>query len=78
MGGLLIKRILESGRDKLADGTLLLLQPMIAQEELREYLYTSAMGVEEEYLAGEGGKFYNIIAARVGKSCCFLRKTIFS
>lgn len=71
MGGLLIKRILESGRDKIADGTLLLLQPMIAQEELRKYLYSSSLGIENEYLAREGGKIYNIIAARAGQNALF-------
>jgi len=65
MGGLLIKNILEKGT--LADGTLLILQPMLAQKEIRQYLYSSDIGIENEYLAKEDEKMYNIIVARVGK-----------
>ncbi len=64
MGGLLIKSILEEG--SLKEGTLLILQPMLAIKELREYLYKSGFGIENEYLAKEDEKIYNIIVARVG------------
>lgn len=66
MGGLLIKSILENDKDKLKDGTSLILQPMLAQKELRQYLYDNDMSVENEYLAIEGSKIYNIILARKG------------
>ncbi len=66
MGGLLIKSILERDKDKLKDGTCLILQPMLAQKELRQYLYDNDMSVENEYLALEGSKIYNIILARKG------------
>ncbi len=66
MGGLLIKSILENDKDKLKDGTCLILQPMLAQKELRKYLYDNDMSVENEYLALEGSKIYNIILARKG------------
>ncbi len=69
MGGLLIQSILDSHREKLTDGTLLILQPMLAQKELRKYLYTSNMCIENEYLAKEGSKIYNIFVARVGFRC---------
>lgn len=68
MGGLLIKTIIENDRDKLKDGTLLILQPMLAQKELREYLYNNDIAVEDEYLALEGSKIYSIILARKGYS----------
>lgn len=66
MGGLLIKSILERHIDRLSEGTILILQPMLAPKELREYLYKSGNAVIGEYLAKEGDKIYNIITARVG------------
>jgi len=66
MGGLLIKSILESHFDRLRKDTLLILQPMLAPMELREYLFKSSNAVIGEYLAKEGDKIYNIIVARVG------------
>ncbi len=65
MGGLLIKNILENGRDVISEDTLLIMQPMLAAEELREYLYSSGFSIENEYLASEGDKLYNIITAKV-------------
>lgn len=66
MGGLLIESILKAHPQSLKEGTLLILQPMLAQKELREYLYSSQNAVINEYLAIEGEKVYNIIVARVG------------
>lgn len=66
MGGLLIKSILERHIDRLSEGTTLILQPMLAPMELREYLYKSGNAVIGEHLAKEGDKIYNIITAQVG------------
>lgn len=78
MGGLLIKSILESGRAHISEDTLLIMQPMIAVEELREYLYHSGYCIENEYLAADGDKLYNIITARaVGRSVSCLEGDIF-
>ena len=38
MGGFLIRDILINGADKIGDNTVLILQPMVAASELREYL----------------------------------------
>ncbi len=65
MGGLLIKSILE--KSPLKDGTILILQPMLAQKELREYLYSHNISITNEYLAREDDKIYNIFVAVVGK-----------
>ena len=65
MGGLLIKSILE--KTSLKDGTTLILQPMLAQKELRQYLYSHDIAITDEYLAREDGKIYNIFVAVVGK-----------
>lgn len=66
MGGLLIESILKSHPEVLKPGTILILQPMLAQKELREYLYSSKNAVTDEYLAVEGEKVYNIMVARAG------------
>ncbi len=74
MGGLLIKSILENGN--LKEGTTLILQPMLAVKELRQYLYESEMAVDNEYLAKEDRKLYNIIVATVGKKSEYTREDI--
>lgn len=66
MGGLLIESILKAHPEVLKEDTILILQPMLAQKELREYLYSSKNAVTDEYLAVEGEKVYNIIVARAG------------
>ena len=66
MGGLLIESILKAHPEVLKEGTMLILQPMLAQKELREYLFSSGNAVTDEYLAVEGDKVYNIIVAKAG------------
>lgn len=71
MGGLLIGSILERAESVLKRGTFLILQPMIAQKELRKYLYSGLFSPEGEYLAEEDGRIYNIITVRYGLKCDF-------
>ena len=66
MGGLLIREILEKGKHALSCNTKLLLQPMIAAPELREYLFANGYIIENEYVVREENKFYNIISAVPG------------
>ena len=68
MGGFLIRDILERGADRLDGRTTLLLQPMVAVSELREYLIKNGYNIFNEHLAREGDKFYNILC--VGKGKC--------
>lgn len=69
MGGILISDILREARDKISDAKLLILQPMTAETELREYLCKNGYGICGEYLVREEDKIYNIItAAPQGKS----------
>lgn len=63
MGGLLITNILERGSHVLKENTSLILQPMLAQKELRKYLYEHDFDIENEYVCREEDKFYNIIVA---------------
>lgn len=66
MGGPLIGSIIENGTDAITDDTVLILQPMIAQRELREYLYQNGFEITDEYVCREENKFYNIFKAKKG------------
>jgi len=67
MGGMLIAEILETSK-YLAQDIELILQPMTADDELREYLIKNNFRITKEVLAKEGEKIYNIIVARFGES----------
>ena len=66
MGGLLINEIVEKGKNKFSDETRLIIQPMIAQSEVRRYLSENGFVIEDESLACEGNKIYNIFLCRKG------------
>ena len=68
MGGLLIIDILENHR-KVSDSIIdFILQPMVAQKEVREYLIENNFEIIGEELVKEENKYYEIIHARKGKS----------
>lgn len=75
MGGFLIRDILIRGADKIGNDTILILQPMVAIAELREFLYTNGYEIFDEKLAREDSKFYNILCVKRGK-CNFTEKDI--
>lgn len=50
------------------DAQKLILQPMIAQKELRQYLIENGFQIIEEDLAQEDRRIYQIIVAKKGKS----------
>lgn len=62
MGGLIIAQILEQGRYVLKNATKIIVQPMTAVEDLREYLYKNNWNIEQEYLVKENDKLYNILS----------------
>ncbi len=66
MGGPLIADILKNGKNVITDNTTLILQPMIAQSELREYLYGAGFIITDEYVCREENKFYNIFKVKKG------------
>lgn len=68
MGGLLIRDILDKDRHKRDSITHFILQPNIASDELRKYLYDNSFTILGEKLIKEDGKFYEIIYAKKGKS----------
>lgn len=67
MGGLLICEILKSAYEKI-DKEFFILQPMTGVSELREFLVTEGFCITDEEMAEEGGKLYNIICAKSGKT----------
>lgn len=67
MGGMLIGEIIENS-GYLAQDIELILQPMTADDELREYLIKNGFKITKEVLAKEGKKLYNIIVARFGET----------
>ncbi|MBQ6999403.1 MAG: SAM-dependent methyltransferase [Clostridia bacterium] len=75
MGGFLIRDILINGADKIGDNTVLILQPMVAAAELREYLCKNGYDIFKEHLAREESKFYNILCVKKGE-CEYSAKDI--
>jgi len=67
MGGEMIIKIL-SADEKKARSSLLILQPMNSQYELRKFLYENNYNILCEDLAVEGFKVYNLIVAQSGES----------
>ncbi len=68
MGGFLIRDILIRGTEVIGSDTRLILQPMVAAKELREYLADNGFQIVTEKLAREEDKFYNIMYVQKGAS----------
>ncbi|MBQ7901758.1 MAG: SAM-dependent methyltransferase [Clostridia bacterium] len=66
MGGQLIANIIEAGKSAITVGTRLILQPMIAARELRQYLFDNGFEITDEYVSREENKFYNIMVVGIG------------
>lgn len=61
MGGKLMKRILEDGKDKVCSMRELILQPQSEQQSMREYLRKEGYSIRDENMILEDGKYYPII-----------------
>lgn len=61
MGGILIANILQDSEALLTENTTLILQPMTAMRELREYLSSHNFRIEQEVLAKEENKLYHVM-----------------
>lgn len=66
MGGLLIIEILENSKDITETAKYFILQPMVASEELRKYLYNNKYTIVDERIAKEGSKLYEIMLVTHG------------
>lgn len=65
MGGILISEIIEQGKDKIASATLLL-QPMTAIKELREYLCENGFLILKEDMVFQEEKLYHMVIVKMG------------
>ena len=71
MGGVLIKNILEEGKEKLSRDTIIIAQPNIYQDKLRQWFYQNGYDIYNEKLVLEDKKMYTIMCA---KRVCTKRK----
>jgi tRNA (adenine22-N1)-methyltransferase len=68
MGGILICEILNKNIDLLYNVDSIILQPMNAQKEVREFLINNNFYITKEVLAKEDRRIYQIIVATKGNS----------
>ncbi len=68
MGGILISNILNKDKSIAHAAKTLILQPMTAAQELREYLLKNGFSIESEHLVSEDEKIYTIICARFAQA----------
>ncbi|MBO0995222.1 tRNA (adenine(22)-N(1))-methyltransferase [Bacillus sp. SD088] len=66
MGGSLITEILSAQKEKLASISRLILQPNIAAEKVRKWLYEQNWQLVAEQLIEEEGKYYEVLVAEPG------------
>ncbi|MFZ7134397.1 MAG: tRNA (adenine(22)-N(1))-methyltransferase [Eubacteriales bacterium] len=66
MGGILIRNIIKQNIEMAYSVDKLILQPMIAQDEVRRYLLHHGFKIVEEDLAKEDRRIYQIIVAQKG------------
>lgn len=67
MGGLLIRDILKDSKEVVDTIKTFILQPMIAQDDLRKWLCENNFKIENERLAKEGDKLYEILVVSKGE-----------
>ncbi len=76
MGGILISDILENSLRVVRAAEYLILQPMTAVKELREYLCSNSFTIERELLVAEEEKIYNILCVRIGGKTAYSPKEL--
>ncbi|MBP1930545.1 tRNA (adenine(22)-N(1))-methyltransferase [Ammoniphilus resinae] len=67
MGGTLISSILEEGKQSLQDVGHLILQPNVAEKNVREWLYHNGWELKDETILEEDGIIYEILYAECGQ-----------
>ena len=76
MGGILISDILAAAKDVVSEAKCLILQPMTAIKELREYISQNSFTLTGEYLVREDEKIYTIIALVPGGKTTYTEKEL--
>lgn len=66
MGGELIASLLEEGSVIAHSLECIVMQPMRGEAELREYLYTHSYRITDDRVVFDGGRYYQLIAAKSG------------
>lgn len=66
MGGEMIEKILREDEEKAKSASLLILQPMNSQYELRKFLINNGFIIINEDISVEGFKVYNILTVKPG------------
>ena len=77
MGGLLIAQILEDSKDVAKSAKALILQPMTATAELREYLNRNGYIIEKEFIVREDEKLYTILLVSVGEDTPYTKAELY-
>lgn len=77
MGGILISDILDSSQNIVRNAKLLILQPMTAITELRQYLSQNQYEITAEYLESEEEKIYSIIVAKPNGNTPYTTKELY-
>lgn len=65
MGGILIRNILEAGLNVIKENTLLVLQPNMAEPQLREWLSKHHFIIRDEKVVEDNDRLYEIIVAEL-------------
>lgn len=68
MGGMLITRLIEEQLDKAMKARRIIIQPMHAQETVRPFLWRNGFVVDDEALAREGEKLYEVLSVYYDES----------
>ncbi len=76
MGGILIADILENSKEAAMAAKHLILQPMTAAKELREYLCSRSFTITNEVLVAEEDKIYNILCVDAGGKSEYSQKEL--
>ncbi len=77
MGGLLIAQILEDSKAVARSAKTLILQPMTASTELREYLNQNGYIIEKEFIVREEEKLYTIMLVSVGEDTPYTKAELY-
>ncbi|MBV7390322.1 tRNA (adenine(22)-N(1))-methyltransferase [Enterococcus alishanensis] len=77
MGGVLIRDILQSGKDVLSGDERLILQPNVAERQLRTWLVENKYEIIDEAIIRENHKTYEIIVAEKGNAVSYSDKDLF-